>query len=310
MPARRCYNAHLMGTTTKNASPGSPGAGETAGRQGLSVVMAVKNEAGQIREALEQLSFADELIIVDMESTDGTLEICREFTDKVIVNNGGPHRLIHVNKNVGIDAATHPWVLNLDADERLTHALRDEILEVLKDPDPEVVAYGLPFTHYFFGKYLRHGGFRGPIFRLFRQDRFRYPEDRAHSTPRIDGKTAQLENLVVHFNHPTIATFVDKMNVYTSSDAPLSVEHGRGGLRSRPLPRSLAWGLIRGQLSVFWNRFVLHQGFRDGAHGFVAATLMAYYQFVEYAKVWEFQNVTAKATKEGQPDEMRPPSGT
>ena len=270
----------------------SESSSETPRREGLSAMMVVKNEVGQIREALEQLSFVDELIVVDMESTDGTLEICQEIADKVIVNDGGPHRLIHVNKNLGIEAATHPWVLNLDADERLTHALRDEILEVLKEPDPRVAAYGLPFTHYFFGKYLRHGGFRGPIFRLFRKDRFRYPEDRAHSAPRIDGETAELENLVVHFNHPTIATFVDKMNVYTSSDAPLYAEHGRGGLRNKPVPRMMAWRLVSAPLSMFWNRFIRHQGFRDGVHGLVAASLMAFYQFVEYAKLWEFQNVT------------------
>lgn len=284
-----------MDKTGKAAPTLSDLPGDAPRREGLSAVVVVRNEAGQIREALEQLAFADELIVVDMESTDGTLEICREIADKVIVNDGGPHRLIHVNKNLGIDAATQPWVLNLDADERLTHALRDEILEVLRDPDPRVAAYGLPFTHYFFGKYLRHGGFRGPIFRLFRKGRFRYPEDRAHSAPRIDGETAELKNLVVHFNHPTIATFVDKMNAYTSSDAPLFAEHGRGGLRNRPVPRSMAWSLVSAPLSMFWNRFIRHQGFRDGVHGFVAASLMAFYQLVEYAKLWELQNVTSAA---------------
>ena len=262
-------------------------------REGLSVVLAVKNEAGQIREALEQLDFVDERIVVDMGSTDGTVEICRELADNVIVHDGGPQHLIHVNKNLGFEHASHPWILNLDADERLTLDLRDEILELLRKPDPETVAYGIPFTHYFFGKYLRFGGFRGPLYRLFRKGKLRYPEDRAHSSPTIDGKSAVLSNLIVHFNHRSISEFVQKMNLYTSSDAPLLVEHGRGGLRNRTLPRRLGWTLLTAPISVFWNRYIRHRGFRDGVHGLVVAALMAFYQFVEYGKVWEFQNARA-----------------
>ncbi len=253
----------------------------------ISAVLAVRDEASQLREALEQLSFCAEIVVVDMGSVDGSLEIARELADKCISHDGGPHALIHVNKNVGIDAASHEWVLNLDADERLTPELRAEIIEVVADPDPEVVAYGLPFTHYFFGRYLRYGGFRGPLVRLFRRDRFRYGEERAHSAPAIDGRTEVLKNLVVHFNHPTIASFVEKMNRYTSSDAPLAIEHGRGGLRNRPVPQRFGWALATAPFRVFWNRYVRHQGFRDGAHGFVAAVLMGAYQFVEHGKMWE-----------------------
>jgi glycosyltransferase involved in cell wall biosynthesis len=261
-----------------------------AARECLSVVLAVRNEARQIRECLAQLRFADEVVVVDMESTDGTGDICRELAAAVIVRDGGPHRLIHANKNAGFEAAAGPWILNLDADERLTPELRDEILGVLERPDPQTVAYALPFTHYFFGKYLRHGGFRGSLVRLFRKGKLRYPEDRAHSTPVIDGRVGELKNLVVHFNHPSIATFVEKMNRYTTSDAALFLEHGRGGLRGRPLPRRLAPRILTAPLAVFWNRYVRHAGFRDGVHGLVAAALLAFYQFVEYAKVWELKH--------------------
>jgi glycosyltransferase involved in cell wall biosynthesis len=266
---------------------------------GLSAVVAVKNEAHQIRECLEQLSFADELVVVDMGSTDGTLEIARDLADKVLVHDGGPHGLIHVNKNVGFDAAAGPWILNLDADERLTPALRDEIVAAIAAAKAEVAAFSLPFTHYFFGKYLRHGGFRGSLVRLFRKGKLRYPEDRAHSSPQVDGTIEPLQNLVVHFNHRRIADFVQKMNLYTSSDSALMVEHGRGGLRNRALPARLGWKMISAPPSVFWNRYVRHAGFLDGVHGFVAAVLLGFYQFVEYAKVWEICNVTAREAESG-----------
>jgi len=268
--------------------------GEAGGPIGLSVVLAVWNEAQNIRECVGQLSFADEVVVVDMGSTDGTVEICRELGAKVQRYDGGPQRLIHVNKNVGFEAAAGPWILNLDADERLTPALREEILATIGLGSTAKAAYALPFTHYFFGKYLRYGGFRGSLVRLFRKGKLRYPEDRAHSTPEVDGETGELRNLVVHFNHRSIREFLEKMNRYTSSDAALLVEHGRGGLRNRALPERLAPKLVLAPLSVFWNRYVRHAGFRDGVHGLIVASLLAFYQFVEYAKVWEIQNVVER----------------
>lgn len=234
-----------------------------------------------------------------MGSTDETLELCRAFEQevaaagepcpavKILHGDGGPRRLIHVNKNVGIEEATGAWILNLDADERLSASLRGELVEAIASAPPAVGAFALPFTHYFFGKYLKHGGFRGSLIRLFRKGRLRYPEDRAHSTPVVDGEVKELKGLVVHFNHRRVADFITKLNRYTSSDAPLLLENGRGGLRNRPLPRNLVWAMVKAPLSVFWSRFIRHAGFLDGVHGLVAATLLAYYQFVEYAKVWE-----------------------
>jgi glycosyltransferase involved in cell wall biosynthesis len=282
-------------------------------REKLSAVVAVRNEACQIRECLEHLRFADEIVVVDMESDDGTREICAGLADRVLVHDGGPHRLIHANKNLGFDAAQGPWILNLDADERLTPELRDEIRSVLDRPageEDEVAAYALPFTHYFFGRYLDHGGFRSSLVRLFRKGRLRYPEDRAHSSPLVDGKVAELRHLVVHFNHPSIRSFVEKMNRYTSSDAPLLVENGRGGLRNRALPSPLAPRLVTAPLSVFWGRYVRHRGFLDGVHGFVAASLLAFYQFVEYAKVWEWRHArpeepAAETRSDGQERSLR-----
>lgn len=273
---------------------------EKPGPERLSAVLAVKNEAHQIRECLEQLSFADEIVVVDMKSTDGTAEICKRLGHQVLSHNGGPHGLIHVNKNLGFEAAKGPWILNLDADERLTPELRDEVLGALKSAGPEVAAFALPFTHYFFGKYLRHGGFRGSMVRLFRKGSLQYPEDRAHSSPIINGEVRELTNLVVHFNHRRIADFVEKMNLYTSSDAPLLIQHGKGGLRNRPLPVS-GRALITAPLAVFWNRYVRHAGFRDGVHGLVAAVLLSFYQFVEYAKVWEQKHVILAERGESRP---------
>jgi len=272
--------------------------GSPAAREKLSAVLVVKDEAHEIRECLRALRFADEILVVDTGSADGTPEIARSLADRVIPFEGGDPAstaLIHAAKNFAFERARGPWVLNLDADERVTDALRDEILAVLDRPDPEVSAYALPFTHYFFGKYLRHGGFRNGLVRFFQKGKLRYPEDRAHSTPVVDGRIGALRGLVVHLNHPRIADFVRKMDLYTSQDAALMLRHGRGGLRNRPLAPLTRLRLLCDPLGVFWNRYVRHLGFLDGAHGLVAAGLMAAYQFVESAKLWEAQNSPPEA---------------
>ncbi len=271
-------------------------------RQRISAVVVVRDEAHQVRECLRALRFTDEIVVVDTGSADGTPEICREVDARVFsFPPEGPQArgfaerpLIHAAKNFGFERAAGPWILNLDADERPTDALCEEILAAVEWADTAVAAFSLPFTHYFFGRYLRHGGFRGPLVRLFRKGKLRYPEDRAHSTPLVDGRIEPLKNLVVHFNHPRITDFVRKMDLYTSQDAALMVRHGRGGLRNRPVKPPGYWSLVRGPLGVFWNRYVRHCGFLDGAAGLIAAGLMASYQFVETAKLWERLNPVPK----------------
>src|SRR5262245_28955125 len=147
-------------------------------REKLSAVVVARDESRQIRECLRALRFADEIVVLDCGSADATVEIARELADRVIPfpaaarsaggAPGGPPPLIHAAKNFAFAEAAGPWILNLDADERPTDELRDEILKTLESPDPRLAAYSIPFTHYFFGRYLRHGGFRGPLLRLFR----------------------------------------------------------------------------------------------------------------------------------------------
>lgn len=260
-------------------------------REGLSAVVVARDEAPGIAQCIRSLSFADEVLVVDTGSTDGTPEAARAAGARVEAyprpDDGLPGPLIHAAKNFAFGLARGPWILNLDADERPTDALRDEVLSLLRAPDPAIAAYAIPFTHYFFGRYLRHGGFRGSLVRLFRKGSLRYPEDRAHSTPLVEGRTGELRSLVVHFNHPRIADFLRKMDLYTGQDAVLAARHGRGGLRNRPARLPTRWTLFREPLGVFWNRFIRHRGFLDGVHGLVAAGLLAGYRFVEAAKLWE-----------------------
>ncbi|MEE8141826.1 MAG: glycosyltransferase family 2 protein [Planctomycetota bacterium] len=254
--------------------------------ESITVIAAASNEAAQAAEWLEQLHWVQRVLVIDTGSQDGTEEILVRGGAEVQRFTGPPTGLIHAAKNQAIRQVSTGWILDLDLDERIPLPLRREILERTSDPGAPA-AFQVPFRHYVFGRWLRHGGWRDPHLRLYRAGVVIYPEDRAHSTPQVEGTVGELREAVVHFAHPTLHDFHVKMNRYTSQDAPLILSSGRGGLRNRaPLParpRTWAWA----SFSVFWSRYVKAAGFRDGIPGLLAAAMVAAYVFVEQAKVWE-----------------------
>lgn len=281
----------------------------------LTVIAAVSNEAVQLAEWLQHLDWVDRIVVADTGSRDGSQAILAAAGAEVIqaptLRAGA---VIHTAKNLALARVGAGWVLDLDVDERVPLPLRREIEQRLgradpfdpglADPapstddvpdDPVPVAsvapmcdaYRLPFRHYVFGRWLRHGGWRTRHLRLYRAECAHYVEDRAHSRLEVRGTVGELQEPVVHFAHPQLHDFLVKMNRYTSQDAPLTVRNGKGGLRDRaPLPaRRLPY--LRASLGVFWNRYIKARGYRDGMPGFLVAALMGAYAFVEQAKVWE-----------------------
>lgn len=265
----------------------------------ITVVAAVLNERDHLGPWLESVRFADRVILADHGSRDGTRERLAALAaepgppaiEVIDVPAGG---LIEDVRQSAIDRVGSGWVLVLDLDERVPIPLADEIL-ALVSRDPPEAAFRLPFRHYAFGRWLRHGGWDDEHLRLFRAKRGRYIPGRIHAQPEIDGGVGRLSERVVHFAHPTISDFLVKMNRYTSQSAPALAAGEAGGLRRRPaLPaRPLPW--LRACLSVFWGRYVRAGGFRDGRAGLILAALLAAYRFVEQAKAWEAREVDPAA---------------
>jgi glycosyltransferase involved in cell wall biosynthesis len=242
----------------------------------VSAYVITYNEADKIRDALASIAWVDEIVVLDSHSTDGTLAICREFTKKVYqCDFQGFGKL----RNHALEFVTHDWVLSLDADERATPMLRDEIkAELAQGPNAE--AFFVPRKNLFLGRWIRHGGwypdYRQPQF--FHKGRFRYLEDLVHEGYRVNGRIGYLQGHVMQVPFLDLGQFLRKMSRYSTLMSEQMAQRGR---------RFHSHQLITHPLFTFFKMYVARQGFRDGMPGLILALLYAYYSFVKYAKLWE-----------------------
>jgi glycosyltransferase involved in cell wall biosynthesis len=242
----------------------------------ISAYVLTFNEEDKIREALASITWADEIVVLDSRSTDRTEQICREYTDKVYqCDFQGFGRL----RNRALELVTHDWVLSLDADERATEELRDEIRTELAR-GPRADAFFVPRKNFFLGRWIRHGGwypdYRQP--QVFNRHRMRYREDRVHEGFELDGRIGYLRGHVLQFPFRDVGQYLRKMSRYSTLMAEQMADRGR---------RFQAHQLVTHPIFTFVKMYGLRQGFRDGMPGLILSLLYAYYTFVKYAKLWE-----------------------
>ncbi len=244
-------------------------------RNKLSVTIITHNEEDNIRDCLTSVLWADEIIVVDSGSTDRTVEICREFTDKVF---------FHVwtgmkeQKQYAVEKASHSWIFSIDADERATEEIKLFILQELQNPLHD--GYRFPRRNYFLGKWLKHGGwYPDHVLRLFRKDRGYFGGINPHDKiiMRTDD-VATLKIPIIHHTYKTISQYIAKQNMYASISAR---ELLRSGKRGAPylIPLKVC--------AKFIETYVVKRGFLDGFHGFVVATGATYAIFWKYVEIWE-----------------------
>jgi glycosyltransferase involved in cell wall biosynthesis len=241
----------------------------------LTVYTLTLNEARQIRAVLESVKWADEILLLDSFSTDGTVEIAREYNARVVQEAFcGFGRL----RNHALAAASHDWVLSIDADERCTPELALEIRKELLAPAFD--AYLVPRRSHFLGRWMRHSGwypdYRQP--QLFNRQKFRYHDEAVHESYALEGRLGRLRQHVLQYPWDTLEIATAKLQRYSTLMAERYAGQGK---------RASAAKMLLSPAGMFLRILVLQQGFRDGRHGFVLATLYAYYTFLKYAKLWE-----------------------
>jgi glycosyltransferase involved in cell wall biosynthesis len=245
-------------------------------RPRLSVVVVTHNEEVRIRACLESASWADELIVVDAESTDKTATIARELTDHVFVR---PWPGFAAQKNFGLEQAHGDWILSLDADELVSAALREEIVGVLAGGGAHS-GYLLPRRNVFWGRWIRHGGlYPDWQLRLFRRGHGRFAERPVHESVTVDGSIGRLAGPLEHRSYRDVADFLERADRYSTLAADDWLAAGRP---ARPLV-----DLVGRPVARFLTMYVARAGFLDGWRGFLLAVLYAYYVLMRSAKVWE-----------------------
>jgi glycosyltransferase involved in cell wall biosynthesis len=243
----------------------------------LSVVVITKDEERNIAACLESVQWCPDLIVVDSESTDRTVEIATRYTPRVFVH---PWAGYGPQKNYGMAQSASEWILILDADERVTEPLREEIHRVLQSaPSSEVVGYEIPRRNYFYGRWIQWSGMYPDYqLRLFRRTAARYDEVLLHERLQIAGRIERLSSPLEHDSMPTIRHHARKMMRYTTLGAQEKLKSS---------DRVSAWQIGTHHLGTILKTYVLRKGYRDGIHGVLVAMFAGMHTFVKYAKAWE-----------------------
>jgi glycosyltransferase involved in cell wall biosynthesis len=241
----------------------------------VSVVVITKNERENIADCLKSASWADEIVVLDDNSTDDTVKIARQFTDKVHARKmdiEGRHR------NYAYSLAGNRWVLSLDADERVSPELAEEIAALLSG-SPADKAYTIPIKTYIGRRWIRHGGwYPAPKVRLFDKGHFKYEEAEVHPRVFIDGSCGHLKKDIVHYSYRDFHDFFVSLNNQTTLEAKKWFKEKRDINFIK---------MYRKSLSRLLKAYVQKGGFRDGLLGFTVSWAGALYQFMSYVKYKE-----------------------
>ena len=242
----------------------------------LSVVIITLNEEANLPRTLESVKWADEIVVLDSGSTDHTREIAESAHAKFFAE---PWKGFAKQKNSALQKASGDWILSLDADEEVEPALSHEIGELLSR-NPAEAGFWIPRKNFFLGRWIRHGGFYpDPKLRLFRRGAGAFEERLVHEDLRIQGGTSSLHNHLLHHAYPTLDSYLEHMNRYSSLGAQMAAAKRKTGF-------SFVDIVVRPRLTFFYNYF-LRGGFLDGREGLLLHLYHANYVSWKYAKAWE-----------------------
>ena len=247
----------------------------------ISVIVITLNEENSLKDCLESVKWVNEIILVDSGSTDGTLDIARQYTDKIFVEPDWQG--YGVQKQRAQDKATGKWILSIDADERVSPELRKEIEAIIqKDTN---AAYSMPILPFCFGRFIRHGGwYPAPKVRLYPREKARYGSQQVHEKLEYNGEVPikQLKGDLLHYTYRDLEHYLVKSAHYAAAWAKQREAKGRKA--------SLLQGGVHA-LTCFLRMYIFRAGFLDGKQGFLLAALSSHSTFVKYADLWTRQQL-------------------
>lgn len=258
----------------------------------ISVVLSVYNEEKNIEDCLKSLIFADEIIVVDNGSLDNTVKLAKIYTDKIFSQKNDPNN-IDVQKNFGFEKASNEWILSIDADEKVSTELADEIKLTLDNDSPvsgnhklsiinhksDLNGFWIPRKNYIFGQWIQNTGWYPDYqLRLFRKGKAKYQSRHVHEDISIQGETGKFKEHIIHNNYESILQFISKTLSYAPNEAENLIKKGY---------EFSHFDAIKLPLSEFLSRYFARKGYKDGFHGLMLSLFMAFYHFIIFAYIWE-----------------------
>lgn len=242
----------------------------------ISVIVISKDEEKNISDCLKSVQWADEIIVVDSESTDRTVELAKKFTDKVFIKKWEGYV---PQKKYALSLAKNEWVLSLDADERITPELKDEILKL---PANKIDGYKIRRKNFLYKKEIKSCGWGNDYqLRLFRKNKTDLNERLVHEKFVVSGEVGTLNQPMLHFTFDSFSDYFSKINYYTSLKALELFEKKR---------KINGWIIFTHTISSFFTFFIIKRGFKDGVYGLIISLLHSVSTAMNYLKLWELKN--------------------
>ena len=250
----------------------------------LSVILITRNEEANLADCLASLEgIAQQIVVVDTNSSDRTLDIAKSYGAAIAQPPDWPG--FGPQKNRALDLATGEWVLSLDADERLTPALKSEIVTAIHH-SAHVDCFAIPRLSWYCGRFIRHSGWNPDyVDRLFKRGSARFSDDLVHERLITSGQVAKLENPMLHYSFMNYSQVLQKIDRYSTASSEQAFAKGK---TSTPLKAVLhgAWS--------FFRTYFLRAGFLDGPQGFTLAMSNAQGTYYRYVKLWHLIREASK----------------
>ena len=280
----------------------------------VSILIPVRNEAANLERCLKSVAWAGEIVVVDSQSTDGSIQIAQDFGAKVVqfdFNGTWPKKKNWALENVPFQ---YPWVFIFDADEELTPDAEQEIRAIVSQAEPRIVGYWINRRFWFMGKWLKHAYYPNWNLRLFLHRLGRYEQltaadtasgdNEVHEHVVVKGETGRLKTEMNHYAFPNIGVFVEKHNRYSNWEARVALEHylhrsdaalQDGQVGGRRKLKALSHKLPFRPTLRFLYVYIFQRGFLDGAEGYYFARLHAMYEFLCVAKTAELKQAARRS---------------
>ena len=243
----------------------------------LTVIVITKNEQDRIRACLESVKWADQLIIYDNGSTDGTLKIAQKYTEDIFEYKGNDFSKL---RNMAMEKASGDWVVYVDSDERVLEPLRDEIQEIAKTSDKS--AFALSRINIIFGQQVHYGPYKHDwMIRMFKKDKFKTWVGEVHEHGEFEGELGYTKNSLLHLTHRDIDHFILKSLEWSKIDAKLRLDANH--------PPMTKWRFMRILLTETWHQGVTRKGFFSGTVGMIDSMLQVFFFYMTYVRLWQMQ---------------------